>query len=42
MTISLRSSAQLHNGTRTLVERAGFDFVRSKGMSNCVMHRTVP
>ena len=32
----------LYNGTRTLFERAGFDFVRSKGSGNCVMRRTVP
>jgi hypothetical protein len=30
------------NGTRTLFERAGFTFVRSKGTGNCVMRRTVP
>ena len=32
----------LYNGTRTLFERAGFAYVRSKGASNCVMRRTVP
>jgi len=32
----------LYNGTRTLFERAGFEFVRSKGMSSCVMRRTMP
>jgi GNAT superfamily N-acetyltransferase len=31
-----------YNGTRTRFERAGFDYVRSKGMGNCVMRRTVP
>ena len=31
----------LYNGTRTLFERAGFEFVRSKGLGNCVMRRTV-
>lgn len=30
----------LHNGSRTLFERAGFDFVRPEGMGNCVMRRT--
>ncbi|BCJ31450.1 hypothetical protein [Actinocatenispora sera] len=33
--------AVLYNGTRALYERAGFDYVRSKGMGNCVMRRTV-
>lgn len=32
----------LYNGTRTLFEHAGFEFVRSKGLGNCVMRRTVP
>jgi GNAT superfamily N-acetyltransferase len=32
----------LYNGTRELFERAGFEFVRSKGPGNCVMRRTVP
>ena len=32
----------LYDGTRTLFEQAGFDFVRSKGAGNCVMRRTVP
>lgn len=31
----------LYNGSRTLFERAGFDFIRAKGMGNCVMRRTV-
>ncbi len=31
----------LYNGTRTLFERAGFEFVRSKGPGNTVMRRTV-
>jgi len=39
MTNSLRLSAQIYNGTRTLFELAGFEFVRSKGMSNCVVPR---
>ena len=32
----------LYNGTRTLYERAGFDYVRPKGTRNCVMRRVVP
>jgi hypothetical protein len=32
----------LYNGSRTLFERAGFDYVRPKGAGNCVMRRTVP
>ena len=31
----------LYSGTRTLFERAGFTFVRTKGPGNCVMRRTV-
>jgi len=37
-----RHNGVLYNGTRVLFERAGFEFVRSKGMGNCVMRRTVP
>jgi hypothetical protein len=37
-----QKKAVLYNGTRTLFERAGFAFVRSKGAGNCVMRRTVP
>ena len=37
-----KKKAVLYNGTRALFERAGFEFVRSKGMGNCVMRRTVP
>ena len=36
-----KKKAVLYNGTRALFERAGFEFVRSKGMGNCVMRRTV-
>ena len=36
-----KKKSVLYNGTRTLFERAGFEFVRSKGMGNCVMRRTV-
>ena len=32
----------LYDGTRALFERTGFDYVRAKGMANCVMRRTVP
>ena len=32
----------LYNGTRTLFERAGFTYVRPKGMKNCVMRKEVP
>ncbi|GAA4361297.1 GNAT family N-acetyltransferase [Angustibacter luteus] len=31
----------LYDGTRALFERAGFEFIRSKGLGNCVMRRTV-
>ena len=31
----------LYSGTRALYERAGFDYVRSKGQGNCVMRRSV-
>ena len=37
-----KTKSVLYNGTRTLFERAGFTFVRSKGTGNCVMRRTVP
>ena len=33
--------AVLYDGTRSLFERAGFDFVRPKGQRNTVMRRTV-
>ena len=32
----------LYNGTRTMYEEAGFEFVRAKGLKNTVMRRTVP
>ncbi|MBK8075435.1 MAG: hypothetical protein IPK24_07695 [Kineosporiaceae bacterium] len=35
------SSSFLYNGTRAVYERAGFDFIRPKGMKNTVMRRTV-
>ncbi len=31
----------LYNGTRSLFEKAGFSFERTKGTKNCVMRRTV-
>ena len=34
--------AVLYDGTRSLFERAGFGYVRSKGTKNCVMRTTVP
>ena len=37
-----KREAVLYSGTRTLFERTGFDYVRPKGMTNCVMRRTVP
>lgn len=35
------SSSFLYNGTRGLYERAGFEYVRPKGLRNCVMRRAV-
>lgn len=35
------SNSFVYNGTRTMYEEAGFEFVRSKGMKNTVMRRTV-
>ena len=35
------SGSFLYNGTRTLFEKAGFTYDRSKGKSNCVMRTTV-
>jgi GNAT superfamily N-acetyltransferase len=32
----------LYNGTRSLYERAGFSYLRPKGMRNCVMRIVVP
>ena len=34
--------AVLYDGTRSLFERAGFSYVRSKGTKNCVMRKTLP
>jgi GNAT superfamily N-acetyltransferase len=35
------SASFLYNGTRSLFEQAGFDLVRTKGRSHCVMRTTV-
>ncbi|MCH1883271.1 GNAT family N-acetyltransferase [Agrococcus sp. ARC_14] len=35
------SSSFLYNGTRAVYERAGFDFIRPKGLKNTVMRRIV-
>jgi len=35
------SSSFLYNGTRSVYERAGFDFIRAKGQRNTVMRRTL-
>jgi hypothetical protein len=35
------SSSFLYNATRAVYERAGFEFVRPKGLKNTVMRRTV-
>jgi GNAT superfamily N-acetyltransferase len=35
------SASFLYNGTRSLFEKAGFSFERTKGTKNCVMRRTV-
>ena len=37
-----KKKSVLYNGSRTLFERAGFEYVRPKGMGNCVMRRSVP
>lgn len=36
-----KKKSVLYNGTRALFERAGFEYVRSKGPGNCVMRRNV-
>jgi len=35
------SSSFLYNGTKAVYERAGFDFIRPKGLKNTVMRRSV-
>ena len=37
-----KKKSVLYDGSRALFERAGFAYVRPKGMGNCVMRRTVP
>lgn len=37
-----RKVSVLYNSTRALYERAGFTYVRAKGLRNCVMRRTLP
>ncbi len=37
-----RKVSVLYTGTRALLERAGFDYVRPKGTKNCVMRIEVP
>jgi hypothetical protein len=36
------SASFLYNGTRSMFERAGFDYERPKGKNNCVMRKVVP
>jgi GNAT superfamily N-acetyltransferase len=35
------SSSFLYNGTRSMYEKAGFEYERPKGKSNCVMRKVV-
>jgi hypothetical protein len=37
-----KKKSVLCSGTRTLFERAGFEYIRNDGLGNCVMRRTVP
>jgi ribosomal protein S18 acetylase RimI-like enzyme len=37
-----RKVSVLYNSTRSLYERAGFEYLRPKGIRNCVMRRVVP
>lgn len=37
-----RKVSVLYNATRSLYEKAGFTYVRPKGLRNCVMRRVVP
>lgn len=36
------SVSGMYNGSRSMFEDAGFEFVRTKGQFNCVMRKTVP
>lgn len=38
---SCTRASLLYNGTRSLFEKAGFEFVRSTGKYNCVMRTRV-
>jgi hypothetical protein len=35
------SGSFLHSGTRSMIERAGFDYDRPKGKNHCVMRKVV-
>jgi hypothetical protein len=35
------SGSFLYNGTRSLLEKGGFSYERSKGKNHCMMRRTV-
>jgi hypothetical protein len=37
-----KKKSVLCSGTRTLFERAGFEYIRNDGLGDCVMRRTVP
>ena len=37
-----RKVSVLYNATRSLYERAGFTYIASKGLRNCIMRRVVP
>jgi len=37
-----RKVSVLYNATRSLYERAGFSYIASKGLRNCIMRRVVP
>jgi GNAT superfamily N-acetyltransferase len=36
------SSTFIYNGTRSMFEKAGFDYERPKGKNNCVMRKIIP
>lgn len=36
------SATFIYNGTRTMYEKAGFEYERPKGKNNCVMRKVVP
>jgi hypothetical protein len=37
-----RKVSVLYSATRAVYERAGFSYVRPKGLRNCIMRRVVP